>query len=203
MFVACVPHLDRCYHGGRENEPLRPLTKGRHVRDKARSCTGKAELPLRPASHRLPPATAMLSHSGMSDSLRPRRLQPASLPCVWDFPGKNTGVGCHFLLQGIVLTQRLNLSLLHLSPVLAGGFFTTSATWEALPASDWGPVQGRYGCPVDEAVLRQVTLSNMLRAALHFERLPSTPHLSLTRTRPVAQTGGPPNISPGPSSLFY
>ena len=29
------------------------------------------------------------------------------------FPGKNTGVGCHFLLQGIFLTQRLNLCLLH------------------------------------------------------------------------------------------
>ena len=30
----------------------------------------------------------------------------------WDFPGKNTGVGCHFLLQGIFPTQGLNLSLL-------------------------------------------------------------------------------------------
>ena len=31
----------------------------------------------------------------------------------WDFPAKNTGVGCHFLLQGIFLTQRLNPQLLH------------------------------------------------------------------------------------------
>ena len=31
----------------------------------------------------------------------------------WDFPGKNTGVGCHFLLQGIFPTQGLNLGLLH------------------------------------------------------------------------------------------
>ena len=31
----------------------------------------------------------------------------------WDFPGKNIGVGCHFLLQGNVLTQEPNLSLLH------------------------------------------------------------------------------------------
>jgi len=38
-----------------------------------------------------------------------------SLPglCPGDFPGKNTGVGCHFLLQGIFLTQGLNLCLLH------------------------------------------------------------------------------------------
>ena len=35
----------------------------------------------------------------MSDSVRPHRQQPTRLPCPWDFPGKNTGVGCHFLLQ--------------------------------------------------------------------------------------------------------
>ena len=35
------------------------------------------------------------------------------LLCPWDFPGKNTGVGCHFLLQGIFPTQGSNLQLLH------------------------------------------------------------------------------------------
>ena len=35
----------------------------------------------------------------MSDSVRPHKWQPSSLPCPWDSPGKNTGVGCHFLLQ--------------------------------------------------------------------------------------------------------
>ena len=35
----------------------------------------------------------------MSDSVRPHRWQPTRLLCPWDFPGKNTGVGCHFLLQ--------------------------------------------------------------------------------------------------------
>ena len=35
----------------------------------------------------------------MSDSLRPHGLQPTRFLCPWDFPGKNTGVGCHFLLQ--------------------------------------------------------------------------------------------------------
>ena len=32
-------------------------------------------------------------------TLRPHRRQPTRLPCPWDSPGKNTGVGCHFLLQ--------------------------------------------------------------------------------------------------------
>ena len=35
----------------------------------------------------------------MSDSVWPRRQQPTRLPRPWDSPGKNSGVGCHFLLQ--------------------------------------------------------------------------------------------------------
>ena len=35
----------------------------------------------------------------MSDSVRPHRWQPTRLLCPWDSPGKNTGLGCHFLLQ--------------------------------------------------------------------------------------------------------
>ena len=35
----------------------------------------------------------------MSDSVRPHRRQPTRCPRPWDSPGKNTGVGCHFLLQ--------------------------------------------------------------------------------------------------------
>ena len=42
----------------------------------------------------------------------PQGLWPARLLCPWDFLGKHTGVGCHFLLQGIFLTQGLNLGLL-------------------------------------------------------------------------------------------
>ena len=52
--------------------------------------------------------------SVVSDPLWPHGLQPARLLCPWDFPGKNTGLGYHFLLQGICLTQRLNPCLLHL-----------------------------------------------------------------------------------------
>ena len=47
----------------------------------------------------------------MSDSLRPHGLQPTRLLCPWDFPGSSTGVDCHFLLQGIFLTQGLNPGL--------------------------------------------------------------------------------------------
>ena len=37
----------------------------------------------------------------MSDTVRPHRWQPTRLPCPWDSPGKNTGVGCHCLLQSM------------------------------------------------------------------------------------------------------
>jgi len=40
-----------------------------------------------------------ISCSVVSDSLRPHRWQPTRLPRPWDSPSKNTGVGCHFLLQ--------------------------------------------------------------------------------------------------------
>ena len=46
------------------------------------------------------------------------RCNPARLLHWWNFPGKNTGVGCHFLLQDIFLTQRLNLGLLHCREIL-------------------------------------------------------------------------------------
>ena len=58
----------------------------------------------------------LLSRSVMSNSLQPHGLQPAGLLCPWDFPGKNTGVGCFALLQGIFPTQGPNprfLCLLH------------------------------------------------------------------------------------------
>ena len=48
----------------------------------------------------------------MSDSLRPHGLKPTRLLCLWDSPGENTGVGCHFLLLEIFLSQGLNLCLL-------------------------------------------------------------------------------------------
>ena len=48
----------------------------------------------------------------------PIGLWPARLPCPWDFSGKNTGVGCHFLLQGVFLTQGSNSWLLCLMQVL-------------------------------------------------------------------------------------
>ena len=62
----------------------------------------------------------LFSHEVMSISLQPHGLQPTRLLCPWDFPGKNTGVGRHFLLQGGLP----NPGIKSVSP-FAGGFFTT------------------------------------------------------------------------------
>ena len=50
----------------------------------------------------------------MSNSLGSHGLWPTRLLRPWDFPGKSTEVGCHFLLQGIFPTQGLNPGLPHL-----------------------------------------------------------------------------------------
>ena len=56
----------------------------------------------------------MLSSFSHACSLQSHRLWPAKLLCPGDSPGKNTGVGCHFILQGIFPTQGSNLGLLRL-----------------------------------------------------------------------------------------
>ena len=58
------------------------------------------------------------SRSVVSDSLWPPGLQPPRLLRPLDFPGKRTGIGCHFLLQAILPTQGLNPGLLQCRQIL-------------------------------------------------------------------------------------
>ena len=62
--------------------------------------------------------------------LWPRGLKPTRLLCPWDFPGKITGVGCHFLLQGVFLTQASDPHFLHCRWIFFFFFF--------YPLSHWG-----------------------------------------------------------------
>ena len=57
------------------------------------------------------------------------------LLCPWDSPGKNSGVGCHALLQGTFPGIEPES---HMSRALAGGFFPTSITWEDLSSGQNG-----------------------------------------------------------------
>ena len=64
-------------------------------------------------------------------TLRPHGLKPARLLCPWDSPGKNAGVGCHFLLQEIFLAQALNPGLLYCRQILY------QLRYEGSPQMDW------------------------------------------------------------------
>ena len=65
----------------------------------------------------------VLSRSIVSDSLRP--YGPARFLCLWKFPGRNIGVGCHFLLQGIFSHPGIEPASL-VSPALAGGYLISA-----------------------------------------------------------------------------
>ena len=70
----------------------------------------------------------------MSNCLWLYGLLPTRVLCPWDSLGKDTGVGCHALPQRIFPIQGSSPCLI-ISPELAVGFFTTSASWEAPWAS--------------------------------------------------------------------
>ena len=53
--------------------------------------------------------TAAAVTSVVSNSGQPHRRQPTRLPRPWDSPGKNTGVGCHFLLQCMKVKRKVKL----------------------------------------------------------------------------------------------
>ena len=55
-------------------------------------------------------AAAAAAASVVSDSVRPHRWQPTRLPHPWDSPGRNTGVGCHFLLQCMKVKRESEVS---------------------------------------------------------------------------------------------
>ena len=72
----------------------------------------RGEALLGPKENAFPWYRCELNCSVMSDSVAPWTLA-ARLLCPWDFPDKNSGVGCHFFLQGIFLTQGWNSCVLH------------------------------------------------------------------------------------------
>ena len=77
----------------------------------------------------------------MSDSVRPHRRQPTRLPRPWDSPGKNTGVGCHFLLQYMKVKVKL------LSRVQPSATPWTTA-FQAPPSMGFSRQEYRSGMPL-------------------------------------------------------
>ena len=61
----------------------------------------------------------LLGHFSRADSVQPHIWQPTRLPCPWDSPGKNTGVGCHFLLQCMKVKVKNESEVSQLCPTLS------------------------------------------------------------------------------------
>ena len=106
----------------------------------------------------LPPLCVCVSCSVMSDSATPRRFL-----CPWNSPHKNTGVGCHFLLQGTFSTQGLNPDLLHCRQILYSPEPPGKPLWEDIKCSynsinqnhtqaQEGKGQGRCGAEEDNPI---------------------------------------------------
>ena len=68
-----------------------------------------------------------------SNSLQPHGFQLTKILCPWDSPGKNTGVGCHFLLQGIFPQPRGQPESLS----VASSFFTIEPPGKLRPKALW------------------------------------------------------------------
>ena len=82
----------------------------------------------------------------MSNSVRPHRRQPTRLPRPWDSPGKNTGVGCHFLLQCMkVKKNEVIQSCLTLRDPMDCSPPGSSAQWD-FPGKRTGMGWGSKGC---------------------------------------------------------
>ena len=93
----------------------------------------------------------LLVTSVVSDSVQPHRQQPTRLPHPWDSPGKNTGVGCHFLLQCMKVKRESEVT--QSCPTLSdptdcsppgssihGSFQARVLEWGAIAFSDHKPV---------------------------------------------------------------
>ena len=101
-----------------------------------------------------------------------------------EFPGKNTGVGCHFLLQGIFLTQGSNLSLLHWQAVFLFFFFF-------LPLSHQGSPETSLALQVDSLSPEKPHLGAGLQ---HKQALASLSLGGLSYEIPPTSTHHPPRV---------
>ena len=96
----------------------------------------------------------------MSDSVRPHRRQPTRLPSPWDSPGKNTGVGCHFLLQCMKMKSESEVA--QSCPTLATPW---TAAYQAPPSMGFSRQKYWSGVPLPSLI---TTLLEYIFTWFHF-----------------------------------
>ena len=102
----------------------------------------------------------------MSDSVRPHGWQPTRLPCPWDSPGKNTGVGCHFLLQCLKVKSESEVKLLSHVQLLATPW---TAAYQAPPPMGFARQEYWSGVPLPSPIytllyIKQITNKDLLQS---------------------------------------
>ena len=91
--------------------------------------------------------------SVVSDSVRPHRRQPTRLPRPWDSPGKNTGVGCHFLLQCRKVKRKSEVA--QSCPTLATPW---TAAYQAPPPMGFFRQEYWSGVPLPSPLLKTILM---------------------------------------------
>ena len=118
----------------------------------------------------------------MSDSVRPHGWQPTKLPRPWDSPGKNTGVGCHFLLQcmkvKVKLLSRVQLlatpwTVAYQAPPSMG--FSRQEYWSGchclLRTKDKGIIQKELLTQIDNRISPSPCRYGLLLGRLEYEKI--------------------------------
>ena len=106
----------------------------------------------------------------MSDSVQPHRWQPTKLPHPWDSPGKNTGLGCHFLLQCMKVKSEREITQLCLTlsdPLdcslpgssVHGIFQARVLEWGAIAFSEVSPNQGLFAPACEKKIITVIILT--------------------------------------------
>ena len=121
----------------------------------------------------------------MSDSVRPHRRQPTRLPRPWDSPGKNTGVGCHFLLQCMKVKSESEVA--QSCPTLATSW---TAAYQAPPSMGFSRQKYWSGVPLPS----RLVINFFPRSTATAKSLQSCPTL-------CDPTDGSPPGSPVPGIL--
>ena len=158
----------------------------------------------------------------MSDSVQPHRWQPTRLPHPWDSPGKNTVVGCHFLLQCKKLKNESEVA--QSCPTLSdpmdyslpgssihGIFQARVLEWDAIAFSKTVTITERFSLPLC-SLLFPFLLPPLLPSPLPFPRLILSFLLSVTicslwsrqlYSHPLSLTHAPTELIGCPGDFLY
>ena len=141
------PEKEREREDGRSPDLREPLIQAPHYNKKGSYHSALAVCPKSSAGQQSACCCCEVA-SVVSDSVRPHRRQATRLPRPWDSPGKNTGVGCHFLLQCLKVKSESEVT--QLCPTLSDPmdcslpgssihriFQARVLEWGAIAFSDW------------------------------------------------------------------